>query len=132
MCNAKEVRLPESELEIMLVLWQHQEPIRTAQILADLQKSWSPSTVKALLARLVEKRFVEETREGRFTLYRALVPEEDYCRRETKGLLRRYYKNSVKSMVAALVSDAQLTGSELAELEEIIRKAGGNKDGMDA
>lgn len=40
------------------------------------------------------------------------------------NLLRRYYKNSVAGMVAALVQDEALTGSELAELKELLRKAG--------
>ena len=52
------------------------------------------------------------------------LPEEDYRRMETNGLLRRYYKNSVAGMVAALVQDEALTGSELAELKELLRKAG--------
>ena len=77
-----------------------------------------------LLGRLADKSFVEVTREGRFTLYRARVREEDYRRMETNGLLRRYYKNSVAGMVAALVQDEALTGSELAELKELLRKAG--------
>lgn len=68
---------------------------------------------------------MEVTREGRFTLYRARgAREEDYRRMETNGLLRRYYKNSVAGMVAALVQDEALTGSELAELKELLRKAG--------
>ena len=124
MPEANEIRLPESELEVMLVLWQHTQPIRTAQIMAELNKDWTLSTVKALLARLTEKGFAEVTREGRFTLYRALVPESDYRRRETEGLLSRYYKNSVKSMVAALVSESDLTDADLKELEEIIKNAG--------
>lgn len=118
-------RLPESELEIMLVLWNHTQPIRTSQVMAEIQRDWSQSTVKALLTRIVEKGFAEVTREGRFTLYRALVSEEDYRRQETRGLLNRYYKNSVKNMVAALVSEQQLTGQELAEIEKIIKNAGG-------
>ena len=124
MPDKNEVRLPESELEVMLVLWQHSQPIRTAQIMAELQKDWTLSTVKALLTRLTEKGFAEVTREGRFTLYRALVPESDYRRRETEGLLNRYYKNSVKSMVAALVSESDLSAADLQEIEEIIKNAG--------
>ena len=82
------------------------------------------AALKVLLGRLADKSFVEVTREGRFTLYRARVREEDYRRMETNGLLRRYYKNSVAGMVAALVQDEALTGSELAELKELLRKAG--------
>ena len=96
-----------------------------ARLLEDLaDKAWSLSTLKVLLGRLADKSFVEVTREGRFTLYRARVREEDYRRMETNGLLRRYYKNSVAGMVAALVQDEALTGSELAELKELLRKAG--------
>lgn len=124
MSDPSKIKLPESELEIMLVLWQHKEPIRTSQVLAETDRNWTLSTVKALLTRLEEKEFVEVSRDGRFTLYRALVKEEDYRRTETKGLLHRYYKGSVKSMVAALVNEESLTGSDLAELEEIIRNAG--------
>ena len=124
MPNQMETKLPESELEVMLVLWKHSQPIRTAQIMAEIPKDWMQSTVKALLARLTEKGFVEVTREGRFTLYRALVAEQDYRRRETQGLVQRYYQNSVKNMVAALVNEGDLTQQDLAELEEMIQNAG--------
>ena len=118
-------KLPEAELDVMLALWTHTRPVRTARLLEDLaDRAWSPSTLKVLLRRLSDKGFVEVTREGRFTLYRALVREEDYRRMETNGLLRRYYKNSAADMIAALVRDEALTGSELAELKELLRKAG--------
>lgn len=118
-------KLPEAELDVMLALWTHTRPVRTARLLEDLaDRAWSPSTLKVLLGRLADKGFVEVTREGRFTLYRALVREEDYRRMETNGLLRRYYKNSAADMIAALVRDEALTGSELAELEALLRKAG--------
>ena len=118
-------KLPEAELDVMLALWTHTRPVRTARLLEDLaDRAWSPSTLKVLLGRLADKGFVEVTREGRFTLYRALVREEDYRRMETNGLLRRYYKNSAADMIAALVRDEALTGSELAELKELLRKAG--------
>ena len=95
-------KLPEAELDVMLALWTHTQPVRTARLLEDLaDKAWSLSTLKVLLGRLADKSFVE-----------------------TNGLLRRYYKNSVAGMVAALVQDEALTGSELAELKELLRKAG--------
>ena len=122
----EQIRLPESELEVMLALWRNTVPVRTSELLRQLSwtHSWTLSTLKVLLGRLEEKGFVEVTREGRFTLYQALVKEEDYRRHETRGLLKRYYQNSVKSMVAALVSEGDLTGEDLAELEQIIQNAG--------
>lgn len=121
-------KLPDAERDVMLALWRYRSPVRTSQILEDVRdaRGWSLSTLKVLLGRLADKGFVEVTRQGRFTLYRALVSEADYRRRETKGLLKRYYKNSVKSMIAALVEEESLSGQELSELEELIRKAGEN------
>ncbi|MEG1381404.1 MAG: BlaI/MecI/CopY family transcriptional regulator, partial [Ruthenibacterium sp.] len=72
----------------------------------------------------VEKEFVELTRDGRFTLYRALVSEQAYRRKETKNLVKRYYQNSVKSMIAALVREEGLSGTDLAEIEALVKKAG--------
>lgn len=119
-------KLPEAELDVMLCLWRYDAPVRTAQLFADVQASrgWTISTLKVLLSRLVEKDFVELTREGRFTLYRALVSEKTYRRKETKNLVKRYYQNSVKSMIAALVSEEGLSGTDLAEIEAIIKRAG--------
>lgn len=124
--NSNLPKLPDSELAVMQVLWLHSEPMRTAQIMQELcaDYHWTLSTVKVLLGRLVEKGFAEVTREGRFTLYRAAVPAGDYRRRETKGLLSRFYKNSVPDMVAALVKESNLSPEDLSELESIIRSAG--------
>ena len=128
----KPPKLPEAELDVMLALWSFSQPVRTARILEALQarRTWTASTLKVVLGRLVEKGFVEETRQGRFTLYRALVPEEEYRRSETRHMLGRfygYYKNSVAGMVAALVQDEGLSQAELAELEDILRRAGGKQ-----
>ena len=118
-------KLPEAELDIMLSLWRYKQPVRTARILKDLEgeHKWTLSTLKALLGRLVEKQFVEWTREGRFTLYRAMMPESDYRRRETGKLLQRYYQNSAKSMIAALVREEALSGQDIAELEALLNAA---------
>ena len=124
----KPPKLPEAELDVMQALWSFSQPVRTARILEALQarRTWTASTLKVVLGRLVEKGFVEETRQGRFTLYRALVPEEEYRRSETRHMLG-YYKNSVAGMVAALVQDEGLSQAELAELEDILRRAGGKQ-----
>ncbi len=121
-------KLPEAELDVMLALWTHTQPVRTARLLEDLaDKAWSLSTLKVLLGRLADKSFVEVTREGRFTLYRARVREEDYRRMETNGLLRRYYKNSVAGMVAAPCrppcAACQLRGAGAGQARAVVHPA---------
>ena len=72
------------------------------------RRAWTVSTLEGGAGASCGKGFVEETRQGRFTLYRALVPEEEYRRSETKHMLGRFYGNSVKNLVAALVQDEGL------------------------
>lgn len=118
--------LPDAELEVMLCLWRHSEPIRTAKILEEIdpERQWTLSTLKVLLARLCQRGFAECTRDGRFTLYRALVPESAYRQKETQGLLHRYYGNSAKQMVAAFVECGELSKDDLADIRAMIDKAG--------
>lgn len=119
-------KLPEAELDVMLALWKFSEPVRTSVLLGELsgQRSWTLSTLKVLLGRLVEKGYVEVTRDRRFTLYRALLPEAEYRQGETRGLARRFYEGSVKTMIAQLVQEEPLTAQEIRELEEILKRAG--------
>ena len=121
--------LPEAELDVMLALWQFDAPVRTARILEAVgrHRSWTLPTLKVLLGRLEEKGFVKVTRQGRFTLYQALVSETDYRRRETRTLAGRFFGNSMKNMIAALVQDAELTGQDIAELEELLHKGKGGE-----
>lgn len=123
-------KLPEAELDVMLALWRFREPVRTSVLLGELNhhRSWTLSTLKVLLGRLAEKGYVEVTRDGRFTLYRALLPEAEYRQGETRGLARRFYEGSVKTMIAQLVQEEPLTAQEIRELEEILRRAG-ERDG---
>lgn len=122
--------LPESELEVMLTLWRYRTPMRTSRILQDIShdKSWTLSTLKVLLARLEQKDYITCTRDGRFTLYQALVPEEEYRRTETCGLLKRFYQNSAKHMIASLVADSALSREDLAELATLLESAGDTGD----
>ncbi|MEG2924212.1 MAG: BlaI/MecI/CopY family transcriptional regulator [Oscillospiraceae bacterium] len=114
-------RLPEAELEIMLELWKHEGAQRTSDILAQLDNGWTLSTLKVLLGRLVEREYIECTRDGRLMCYRAKVSEECYRLRETKGLLCKYYKGSAKSLVAALAMDDGLTQKDLAEIANMLK-----------
>lgn len=129
MAQGKLERLPEAELDVMLALWQFDGPVRTARILeaVSARHSWTLPTLKVLLGRLVARGFVEETRQGRFTLYRALVAEADYRSREARTLAGRFFGNSMKNMIAALVQDAELTGQDIAELEELLHKGKGGE-----
>ena len=53
-------RLPDSEFEVMKVIWSNEPPITTLQIMEKLDsgKDWKPQTVLTMLVRLIEKGFL--------------------------------------------------------------------------
>lgn len=121
-------RLPDSELDIMLVLWQAKAPMRTAEILARLDNNWAVATLKVLLDRLVQRGCVECTREGRFTLYAALLAKDSYSSREVSGVLSRYYESSAKNLIASLVRSEGLSKQDLADIAKMLEIAGDDNE----
>lgn len=122
--NDMQKRLPESELEIMLVLWQAKAPLRTAEILQQLNNGWALATLKVLLDRLVQRGCVECTRDGRFTLYKAILQKENYQSREISGVINRYYESSAKNLIASLVRSERLSQQDLDEIAQMLKNAG--------
>ena len=58
-------RLPDSELDIMLVLWKYEPPMTRIEIerVVNEKKALAPTTILSLLTRL-EKEFCESDKTG--------------------------------------------------------------------
>ena len=57
-------RLPESELELMMIIWRHGEPMNRMEIEAQLEKKVAAPTVLSFLNRLEAKGFVSVEKVG--------------------------------------------------------------------
>lgn len=98
--------LPNSELELMLILWDADVPMTRTEIEARLGETqkWGPTTILKFFSRLAEKGFVRcETRSSRqMNLYTASISEDAYLSAESKSILGRLCSRSVKNLVAHL------------------------------
>lgn len=132
--NLEMNRLPDAQLDVMLVLWNANEPLKTSKILEILnqEKDWSISTLQSLLARLEERGFVKVQKHMRFKYYVPLIEEKVYRNKETKTFLERLHGNSFKSLIATLIDSKSISESELKEIEDMLRKAGNKNDGNHA
>ncbi len=121
-------RLPDSELNVMKVIWNSKEPIGTGKIIEVLMeaKNWSRSTVQVLLSRLEERKFIECRKKGRLKYYIPLIEEEVYCSKETKTFLEHFYNNSYKKLIASLVQDNTICEEDIDDIIRIIKKGGDN------
>lgn len=118
-------RLPESELEIMLAIWQADGPVTSTYVGKKMtQHQWANTTILNFLARLVDKGFLRRDRQGKSNLYTPLIQEEEYLRQESRSFLQKLYGNSVKNMVAALYHDHTIGESDLQELRDFLDAQG--------
>ena len=115
-------RLPDSELELMMIIWDAGRPMSRNEIEEQLpgERQLSATTILSFLSRLQEKRFVQVRKEGRNNVYEPLVRKEDYLKQESRSIWKRLYQNSVGNFMAALGQGDELTDQDLDELQEFL------------
>lgn len=115
--------LPDSELEVMLAVWNHGEKVHTGEIVERLKcNGWQTSTIQNLLSRLCDKGFLSCEKVGRLNYYTPLIAEEEYRSRETASFLKKLHRNSAASLMTTLVNSVDLTEEEIKELKSILDK----------
>ena len=116
-------RLPESELEIMQIIWKETAPVSRMTIETALQSihPLAPTTILTLLTRLCEKGFLSLKKEGRTNLYEPLITEKEYLAAESRSFLDRLFHGSVAGFATALC-DSGIKKEELEELRQLLEK----------
>ena len=125
----KQISISDGEWRIMKALWQGEDE-KTAQKMtlkeiaeAVSDSSWSYTTVRTMVGRLVEKEaIIADESHPRNFLYSPAVSEEACRKEEIKGFIDRIFDGSAKLMVSSLVSGKNLTKEEQKTLLEIIDK----------
>ena len=125
MANFK--RLPDTEFELMRIIWQREPPVTTAKIIKELGDSvnWKPQTVLTMLVRLIEKGFLSSERVGKERNYTPIISESEYMSLETGEFMFRYRGNSVGSLVKTMYDGKDLTEEELTELKKWLKEKEG-------
>ena len=115
-------KLPDSELEIMLAVWEAKGKVTSEYLLEKLDKDWTKGTLLTLLSRLCKKGFLKCEKDGRINVYTTLVKHDSYLRRESSSFLKKFYKNSLTSFVASLYDGDSVSLEELEELKRFIEE----------
>ena len=117
-------RLPDSELDIMLVLWNGTLPMTRPEIekVINKKKNLAPTTILSLLTRLEAKKFVEVTKQGKMNLYTPLVSQSDYQANESQNVLEKLYGNSLKKFVTSLYQGKKKSSEEVRELSNFLKE----------
>ena len=115
-------KITDSELEVMRVLWDAQQPLPVSEIRRILQqkRGWEATTIKTLIQRLVSKGALAQEKRGTF-YYAPLITEREYNDWATGALIHKLYRGSAKRLVAALVQADELTENDIEELRTLLK-----------
>ncbi|MBJ8325123.1 CopY/TcrY family copper transport repressor [Streptococcus pacificus] len=106
--------ISDAEWEVMRVIWTFKETT-SKEIIAVLspKKEWSTSTIKTLLARLVEKGLVTSYRQGKHYIYSPLISEEEAQYSELKKSFARICQKKHAGLLLQLLDETLMTNDDL-------------------
>ena len=118
-------KIPETELEIMQVIWSNPTPITTTDIKRELEKTrpWSQGALQSLLSRLAERGFLKTGVLGKSKTFEPLVTEDDYLKVESASFFKRFgEKGTITGLVTALYDSKTISEKDIEELDAFIGK----------
>ena len=118
-------KIPETELEIMQVIWSNPTPITTSDIKRELEKTrpWSQGALQSLLSRLAERGFLKTGVLGKSKTFEPLVTEDDYLMVESASFFKRFgEKGTITGLVTALYDSKTISEKDIEELDAFIEK----------
>ena len=119
------VRITDSELEIMRILWREGRPLAFGEIRPELEKKnkWNKSTIQTLVTRLRDKGAINATF-NYVTLYSANVTKQEFILDEGQTFLDKLFDGNAKKMVAAFCQNGQLSEGDIDELKQFFTAGG--------
>ncbi|MBE6087911.1 BlaI/MecI/CopY family transcriptional regulator [Clostridium beijerinckii] len=116
-------KIPQSELNVMKVIWAHNDPMSSKEVITELSEKagWKRTTTLTLLSKLVQKEFLSAEKIKLYTYYTAKISKKDYLEFETRYFFTNIHENSLKSLITALHDNNELTNDDLDDLEKWIK-----------
>lgn len=117
------MQISDAEWQVMKIIWMQGEQTSTdlIRVLAE-RFDWSKSTIKTLLARLVEKECLTRKKEGKFFVYSALLTLDQSRDLLVQDIKDKVCSRRIKNLLADLIVECDFTLADLEDLEAVISK----------
>lgn len=118
------IRLSEAEWKVMNALWE-KAPQTMMQLTRCFQETtgWTKHTVMTFLKRMEDKGAVYYEAGARAKLYYPKIERREAVLQETEEFLERVFDGRMGLMLNTMVEQKALSGKEIAELYEILKRA---------
>jgi predicted transcriptional regulator len=114
--------LGELERDVLLIIWRR--GLATAdQVREALERPLKDSTVRTVLRRLEEKRYLVHSVDDRTFIYRPAESRQHVAGRAAKRIVDWFCEGSIETMLVGMVDSKVLDRSELRRLADYIAAA---------
>ena len=122
--------IPDLELKILSILWNHDDGLKVQEIIDRWQTLPPPgyTTILKKLQVMGEKRLIGHTREGKAYRYKALISKNEVSERRFGGILSDFFAGDKLEMANAFFRDTSFTQKELEDVKRLIDQLEGRSD----
>jgi len=115
------MKLTNSEWQLMNCLWER-HPATARGIAERLPEDvkWAYTTIRTLLARLVDKGAVHEYKEGNTSLYEPILTRDKARHSALKTLVNQAFDGAYGPLMHFLINDQRLTRAQREALSKIL------------
>ena len=116
----KSAMIPEAEWEIMRIIWTT-GTISSSDVIANLQEktSWTESTIKTLLRRLVAQGWLKTEKQGRKFLYTPTIDQTEMMYRASMDMLDRMCDMHKGTLLIQLLQAVPMSKTDLKKLASL-------------
>ncbi len=117
------MKLTDAEWQLMNALWKN-HPATARQIEEHLPcgVTWAYTTIKTMLSRLVDKRAINERKQGKTSVYEPVITQDKAQRSAFKSLLNQAFEGAMGPLVHCLVEEKQLSPGQRQTLIKILEQ----------
>ncbi|TWT31547.1 BlaI/MecI/CopY family transcriptional regulator [Blastopirellula retiformator] len=117
----RDLQISDAEWDVMQQVWAA-ESCKAADVIRQLSEThdWNPSTIRTLLARLVEKGALKYEVDGAKYIYRAAVSREQCVRRESRTFLEKAFGGDVGALLNHFVAESSLSPEQIDQLRRLL------------
>jgi BlaI family penicillinase repressor len=126
MARQRQPSISDAEWQVMEAVWAG-APATANEVIDRLSgrgAEWNPRTIRTMLNRLVGKRALGYTAEGKHYLYTPLVDRADCVRDESRSFLSRVFGGATGAALVHFVEEHDLTPAEIEQLKQVLRRKG--------
>lgn len=112
------IRLPESEFDVMMAIWNGDPPMNTGYLMKVLgnARGWKAPTLISFLVRLENRGFITSCKKGKERYYTPVANRELYLTKVTEHFVEKYHDGSFVNVLDALYHDRKFSNEEVDAL----------------